>query len=69
MIHQLLRAPDGAVRLMVQGLERIRLLDFVSRRTRTCMARVEPAPDDVSAGSRRRVCGEPCSISSGGWWR
>ena len=29
MIHQLLRAPDGSVRLMVQGIERIRLLDFV----------------------------------------
>ncbi len=30
MIHQLMRAPDGSMRLMVQGIERIRLLDFVS---------------------------------------
>ncbi len=30
IIHQLLRAPDGTVRLIVQGLERIRLLDFVA---------------------------------------
>jgi ATP-dependent Lon protease len=29
MIHQLMRAPDGSVRLMVQGIERIRLVDFV----------------------------------------
>src|SRR5262249_61966535 len=30
VIHQLVRGPDGSVRLMVQGLERIRLLDFLS---------------------------------------
>src|SRR5262249_34784833 len=30
VIHQLMRAPDGSVRLMVQGIERIRLTDFVS---------------------------------------
>src|SRR5215208_1235294 len=30
IIHQLMRASDGTVRLIVQGLERIRLLDFVS---------------------------------------
>ena len=30
IIHQLMRAPDGTVRLIVQGLERIRLLDFVA---------------------------------------
>ncbi len=30
VIHQFMRAPDGSVRLMVQGIERIRLTDFVS---------------------------------------
>jgi ATP-dependent Lon protease len=29
MIHQLARTPDGSVRLMVQGLERIRVLDWI----------------------------------------
>ena len=32
MIHQLARVPDGSVRLMVQGIERIRLLDWVGDR-------------------------------------
>src|SRR5918993_1651344 len=30
IIHQFMRAPDGTVRLIVQGLERIKLLDFVA---------------------------------------
>jgi ATP-dependent Lon protease len=29
MIHQLARAPDGSVRLMVQGIERVRVVDWV----------------------------------------
>ena len=29
VIHQLARVPDGTVRLVVQGLERIRVLDWV----------------------------------------
>ena len=29
VIHQLARAPDGSVRLMVQGIERVRLLDWI----------------------------------------
>jgi ATP-dependent Lon protease len=40
MIHQLARAADGSVRLMVQGLERIRLLDWV-RTEPYLLARVE----------------------------
>src|SRR5262249_60945118 len=28
--HKFMRAPDGSVRLMVRGIERIRLTDFVS---------------------------------------
>ncbi|HEX2173590.1 MAG TPA: LON peptidase substrate-binding domain-containing protein, partial [Dehalococcoidia bacterium] len=31
VIHQLLRAPDGTLRIVVQGLERVRLLDFTQR--------------------------------------
>jgi ATP-dependent Lon protease len=29
VIHQLARVPDGSVRLLVQGLERIRVLDWI----------------------------------------
>jgi ATP-dependent Lon protease len=49
LIHQLMRAPDGSVRLIVQGLERIRLLDFIATEP-YLVARVEPAPDRVSTG-------------------
>jgi ATP-dependent Lon protease len=44
VIHQLARAPDGTVRLMVQGVERIRLLDFVGTEP-YLVARVEAAPE------------------------
>src|SRR5215475_6325552 len=30
VIHQFMRVPDGSVRIMVQGIERIRLTDFIS---------------------------------------
>ena len=29
VIHQLARVPDGSLRLMVQGLERVRVLDWI----------------------------------------
>ena len=46
MIHQLARAPDGSVRLVVQGLERIRLLDWIGTEP-YLVARVEAARDQV----------------------
>jgi ATP-dependent Lon protease len=49
IIHQLMRAPDGTVRLIVQGLERIRLLDFVTTEP-YLVARVAAAPDRMSPG-------------------
>jgi ATP-dependent Lon protease len=49
IIHQLMRAPDGTVRLIVQGLERIRLLDFVTTEP-YLVARVAAAPDRMSTG-------------------
>ncbi|MBI4491359.1 MAG: LON peptidase substrate-binding domain-containing protein, partial [Chloroflexi bacterium] len=49
MIHQLLRAPDGSLRLVVQGLERVRLLDFTATEP-YLVARVQPAPDQVTPG-------------------
>jgi ATP-dependent Lon protease len=46
VIHQLARAPDGSVRLMVQGLERIRLLDFIGTEP-YLVARIEAARDQT----------------------
>jgi ATP-dependent Lon protease len=46
VIHQLARAPDGSVRLMVQGLERIRLLDFIATEP-YLIARIEAARDQT----------------------
>jgi ATP-dependent Lon protease len=49
IIHQLMRVPDGTVRLIVQGLERIRLLDFIATEP-YLVARVAAAPDRMSPG-------------------
>ncbi len=44
VVHRMLRAPDGTIRLIVQGLERIRIDEFV--RTQPYMqARVHEIPD------------------------
>src|SRR4051794_8259615 len=48
-IRQLLRAPDGTVRLAVQGIERVRLLDFTATEP-YLLARLSPLPDLTSAG-------------------
>ena len=44
-----MRAPDGTLRVVVQGLERVRLLDFVTTRP-YLVARVELAPDQITPG-------------------
>ncbi len=44
IIHQLARMPDGSLRLMVQGIERIRLLEFLQTAP-YLVVRVAPAPD------------------------
>ena len=49
MIHQLMRAPDGSLRLMVQGIERIRLLDLVGTEP-YLVARVEVAREQAVTG-------------------
>jgi len=46
MIHQLARVPDGSVRLVVQGLERIRLVDWISQEP-YLVARVQTARDET----------------------
>jgi ATP-dependent Lon protease len=45
-IHRLFRAPDGTIRLIVQGLERIRIVEYVETEP-YLQARVEVAPDIV----------------------
>jgi len=44
MVHRLLRAPDGTMRLIVQGLERVRIHEFTAL-TPYLKARISPAPE------------------------
>jgi ATP-dependent Lon protease len=46
VIHQMVRAPDSSVRLVVQGIERIRLVDWVGQEP-YLVARIQPAPDQT----------------------
>jgi ATP-dependent Lon protease len=46
VIHQLARVPDGSVRLMVQGIERVRLLEWVGTEP-YLVARIEAARDET----------------------
>src|SRR5512146_189937 len=48
-VHRLLRAPDGTVRLLVQGMDRFRLRDFVAEEP-YLKARIELAPEIVEEG-------------------
>jgi ATP-dependent Lon protease len=48
-IHRLLRAPDGTIRLLVQGLERFRVLEFTQTEP-YLMARIERFPETVETG-------------------
>jgi len=52
VIHQLARGPDGTVRLVVQGIERIRLVDWVGTEP-YLVARVESAPDQDDTGTEQ----------------
>jgi ATP-dependent Lon protease len=46
MIHQFARTPDGSVRMMVQGIERIRLLDWIGTEP-YLVGRIEVARDQT----------------------
>jgi ATP-dependent Lon protease len=52
LIHQLGRTADGTVRLVVQGLERVRILDWV-RTEPYLVARIERAPEDVTLATEQ----------------
>jgi ATP-dependent Lon protease len=45
-VHRVLRAPDGTIRLAVQGLERIRIKEYVQEKP-YLRARVEVLPEDA----------------------
>jgi ATP-dependent Lon protease len=49
VVHQLLRAPDGSLQLLVQGVARIRITDFVQTEP-YLVAKVQPAPEQTEAG-------------------
>jgi ATP-dependent Lon protease len=49
IVHRLLRAPDGTIRLLVQGMDRFRLGDFVSVEP-YLKAHIELAPELVEEG-------------------
>jgi len=48
-VHRLLRAPDGTIRLLVQGLERFRLDEFVETEP-YLKAKINLAPETVETG-------------------
>ncbi len=48
-IQQLLKVPDGTVRLLVQGIERVRIVEFVQREPYLA-ARIERLPEEVEQG-------------------
>jgi ATP-dependent Lon protease len=49
IVHRLLRAPDGTIRLLVQGMDRFRLGEFVTEEP-YLKARIELAPELVEEG-------------------
>jgi len=48
-VHRLLRAPDGTIRLLVQGMDRFRLGEFIEAEP-YLKARIELAPEQLEAG-------------------
>ena len=48
-VHRLLRAPDGTIRLLVQGMDRFRLGEFIEEEP-YLRARIVPAPESMQAG-------------------
>lgn len=48
-IHRLLRAPDGTIRLLVQGVERFKLVKFTQQEP-YLMAQIERLPETIETG-------------------
>ena len=49
MIQRLFRAPDGTIRLLIQGLARFRAIEFTQTEP-YLRARIEPIPEQVESG-------------------
>jgi ATP-dependent Lon protease len=49
IVHRLFRAPDGTIRIVVQGLSRIRILQYTEEEP-YLKAKVQPAPETVETG-------------------
>jgi ATP-dependent Lon protease len=49
IVHRLFRAPDGTIRIVVQGLSRIRIVEYTEQEP-YLKARVELAPETVETG-------------------
>src|SRR3990172_3983010 len=49
MVHRLFRAPDGTIRLLVQGLARFRLGEFIQSDP-YLKAEIQPIPETVEEG-------------------
>lgn len=48
-IHRLLRAPDGTIRLLVQGLERFKIIEF-TQNDPYLLAQIERSPETIETG-------------------
>lgn len=49
IVHRMFRAPDGTIRLVVQGLSRCRMLNFIQKEP-YLKAEIEVAPENVEEG-------------------
>src|SRR5687767_2335504 len=49
VVHRLFRAPDGTIRMLVQGLARFQLIEFVSTEP-YLRARIQLAPESIETG-------------------
>ncbi|MDX6636996.1 MAG: ATP-dependent Lon protease, partial [Solirubrobacterales bacterium] len=47
VVARMLKVPDGTVRILVQGLERVRIVDYISEEP-YLLARIEPMPDELA---------------------
>jgi ATP-dependent Lon protease len=63
-IRQLLRGRDGTVRLAVQGLERVRLVEYTATEP-YLQARIRPAPDERAAPGEPVTAAEPGAAEPG----
>ncbi len=56
VVHRLFRAPDGTIRLVVQGIERFRVGEFVQLEP-YLKANIQPLPEEVEEGAELEALG------------